>query len=69
MSLGIGYGRFAAAVNSLLMGLALCLAAALISQAEAQTVPASSAIKIVVLGDSLAAGLGVKPEQSFPARL
>jgi len=51
------------------MGLALCLAAALISQAEAQTVPASSAIKIVVLGDSLAAGLGVKPEQSFPARL
>ena len=32
---------------------------------HAQTTP----IRIVVLGDSLAAGLGIKPEQSFPSRL
>ena len=51
------------------MLLVLCVAPALISQAGAQTAPAGPAIKIVVLGDSLAAGLGVKPEQSFPARL
>ena len=31
----------------------------------AQTAP----VRIVVLGDSLAAGLGIKPEQSFPSRL
>ena len=33
--------------------------------ANAQTAP----VKIAVLGDSLAAGYGVKPEQAFPARL
>src|SRR5262245_42693802 len=65
MSLSTGYGRFAAAFNSLLVLLALSLAPAPISQAEAQTAP----VKLVVLGDSLAAGLGVKPEQSFPSRL
>jgi len=64
MSLNTGYGRFAAAFNSLLAALALCLA-----PAHAQTAPAGSAVKLVVLGDSLAAGLGVKPEQSFPSRL
>jgi acyl-CoA thioesterase-1 len=65
MSLSTGYGRFAAAFNSLLALLVLSLVSAPISQARAQTAP----VKIVVLGDSLAAGLGVKPEQSFPARL
>src|SRR5260370_19797935 len=60
MSLITGYGRFAAAFNSLLLVLLLGLA-----PAYAQTTP----VKLVVLGDSLAAGLGVKPEQSFPARL
>jgi acyl-CoA thioesterase-1 len=69
MSLSTGYGRFAAAFNSLLLVLLLGFTAAPISQAEAQTTPAGSAVKLVVLGDSLAAGLGVKPEQSFPARL
>jgi acyl-CoA thioesterase-1 len=69
MSLSTGYGGFAAPVNSLLMLLVLYVAPALISQAGAQTAPAGPATKIVVLGDSLAAGLGVKPEQSFPARL
>jgi acyl-CoA thioesterase-1 len=64
MNLFIGYGRFAAAVNSLLITLAFCL-----TPAHAQTAPTGSGVKIVVLGDSLAAGLGVKPEQSFPARL
>ena len=60
MTLASGYGRFVAAVNSLLLAF-LCL----VSVTHAQNAP----IKIAVLGDSLAAGYGVKPEQSFPARL
>jgi acyl-CoA thioesterase-1 len=64
MSLAIGYGRFAAAVNSLLT--VLLLAALLPAlQAHAQSAP----IKIAFLGDSLAAGFGVKPAESIPARL
>ncbi len=59
MRLGKGYGRFAAAVNSLLV-LLFCLL-----PAHAQTEP----VKLAVLGDSLAAGYGIKPEQSLPARL
>ena len=46
-------------VNSLLLVLLLGLAA------HAQSGP----VRLAVLGDSLAAGFGVKPEQSFPARL
>ena len=64
MTLSTGYGRFAAAVNSLLVLLLLSLV-----PLHAQTAPAGPAIKLVVLGDSLAAGLGLKPEQSFPSRL
>ena len=63
MSLAIGYGRFAAAVNSLLA--VLLLAVLPVLQAHAQSAP----IKIAFLGDSLAAGFGVKPAESFPARL
>jgi acyl-CoA thioesterase-1 len=63
MSLVIGYGRFAAAVNSLLA--VLFLAVVPVLQAHAQSTP----VKIAVLGDSLAAGFGVKPAESFPARL
>jgi acyl-CoA thioesterase-1 len=63
MSLAIGYGRFAAAVNSLLTVLFLVLLP--VSQAHAQSAP----IKIAILGDSLTAGFGVKPAESFPARL
>jgi acyl-CoA thioesterase-1 len=68
MNLACAYGRFAAAVNSLLLVLVpvLVLAAA---PAPAQTVAQNGAVKIAVLGDSLAAGLGVKPEQAFPMRL
>jgi acyl-CoA thioesterase I len=69
MSLSTGYGGFAAAVNSLLVTFVLVLTPGPISQAGAQTAPARPAIKIAVLGDSLAAGLGVKPEESFPSRL
>jgi acyl-CoA thioesterase-1 len=61
MVLSIGYGRFAAAVNSLLVTILLCLAAT----AYAQSTP----VTLAILGDSLAAGYGVKPEQSIPARL
>ena len=60
MNLAFAYGRFAAAVNSLLLVLLLGL-----TSAHAQTGP----VKITVLGDSLAAGYGIKPDQSFPARL
>jgi acyl-CoA thioesterase I len=63
MNLMTGYGRFAAAVNSLLIAilwLGLCLLGA-----NAQTAP----IKLAILGDSLAAGYGVSPAQAMPARL
>jgi acyl-CoA thioesterase-1 len=63
MSLAIGYGRFAAGVNSLLA--VLLFAAMAVLPAHAQSAP----VKIAVLGDSLAAGFGVKPAESFPARL
>lgn len=59
MSLIRGYGRFAAAVNSLLVVL-LCL-----SPVHAQNAP----VKIAMLGDSLTAGYGVKPDQAIPVRL
>jgi acyl-CoA thioesterase-1 len=66
MVLSIGYGRFAAAVNSLLVTILLCLAALFgLQGAHAQSTP----VKLAILGDSLAAGYGVKPEQSIPARL
>ena len=63
MNLGNGYGRFAAAVNSLLV-LLLCLLTG-IGQAHAQAAP----IRIAFLGDSLTAGYGVKPAEAIPARL
>jgi acyl-CoA thioesterase-1 len=64
MNLAFAYGRFAAAVNSLL--LVLLLGPLFVgAPAHAQSGP----VKIAVLGDSLAAGYGVKPDQSFPARL
>src|SRR4051812_16536219 len=60
MNLALAYGRFAALVNSLLVVLLLG-----VGPAHAQSAP----LKIAVLGDSLAAGYGVKPAESFPARL
>ena len=59
MTVGIGYGRFAAAVNSLLIAI-LC-----VTIAHAQPAPT----KVAFLGDSLAAGYGVSPAQAIPARL
>jgi acyl-CoA thioesterase-1 len=59
MKLGKGYGRFAAAVNSLLMLLFCAIAA------HAQDAP----VKLAILGDSLTAGFGLTPEQALPARL
>jgi acyl-CoA thioesterase-1 len=60
MNFAKGYGRYTAAINSLLLVL-LCLSAAV----HAQTAP----IKIAVLGDSIAAGYGIKPAEAFPAKL
>jgi acyl-CoA thioesterase I len=67
MNLHTGYGRFAARVNSLLIAI-LCSLAAL-SAAHAQDAPAGPAVKLAILGDSLAAGYGVSPKDAFPARL
>jgi len=64
MYLHTGYGRFAAGVNSLLIAI-LC-ALTVLSPAHAQDAPA---IRLAVLGDSLAAGYGVSPRDAFPARL
>lgn len=58
------YGCFSAAFNSLLV-LLFCLTA----PAYAQTTPSHGAVKIAILGDSLAAGFGVRPEEAIPARL
>lgn len=66
VTFGTGYGGFAAMVNSriaALLALLLCLMAA--PGLHAQTAP----IKLAVLGDSLAAGYGVKPDQAIPVRL
>ena len=63
MNLANGYGRFAAAVNSLLI-LLVCLLTG-IGQVYAQAAPT----RIAILGDSLAAGYGVKPAEAIPARL
>ena len=64
MSLAKGYGRFTAAVNSLLLVL-VCLSAAHAQNAPIKIAP----LKIAMLGDSLTAGYGVKSEQAIPARL
>ncbi|WP_395712638.1 arylesterase [Reyranella sp.] len=66
MSVGSAYGRFAAMVNSLLITIALCF-----SPAHAQSTPSTGTtpVKLVFLGDSLAAGYGLKPDQAIPARL
>ncbi len=70
MILNIGYGRFAAAVNSLLITILLCLSAAYAQSTPAQSTPAQSTpVKLAILGDSLVAGFGVTPEQAIPARL
>jgi acyl-CoA thioesterase-1 len=60
MTVATGYGRFVAAVNSLLVAF-LCLLPG--AQAEGQTV------RIAMLGDSLTAGYGLPPAQALPGRL
>jgi acyl-CoA thioesterase-1 len=74
MKVGTGYGRFAAAVNSLLIAISCVLAAAVAPApipALAQGVPAAPAapVRLAILGDSLTAGYGVGPEESVPSRL
>jgi acyl-CoA thioesterase-1 len=78
MSVGSAYGRFAALVNSLapikslamvkslLITLALCFSPAHAQNAPGKAVPP---VKLAFLGDSLAAGYGLKPDQAIPARL
>lgn len=71
MNLANGYGRFAAAVNSLLV-LFLCFGPGValgVRPAHAQAAPSATPIRIAFLGDSLAAGYGVKPGEAIPARL
>jgi acyl-CoA thioesterase-1 len=67
MTVRTGYGRFAAAFNSLLIAILYA------SIGHAQTAPAAPAkaepVKLAILGDSLAAGYGVSPAQAIPVRL
>src|SRR3982074_716812 len=75
LSMARSYGTFAAAVerqrrlfvHMLVLGMALMAA----GTAFAQTPAASDAkpIKMVVLGDSLSAGLGLSTSAAFPVRL
>jgi acyl-CoA thioesterase-1 len=66
MTVGTGYGGFAATVNSRIAALlALALTLWAVTGLHAQTAP----IKLAILGDSLAAGYGVKPAEAIPARL
>ena len=66
MIVSTGYGGFTAAVNSRIAAFLVLLVCVLaVSGAQAQTAP----IKLAVLGDSLAAGYGVKPGEAMPARL
>jgi acyl-CoA thioesterase-1 len=68
------YGTFAAPVESyrarlvhmLVLGLALMAGTA---NAQAPAVSAAKPVKMVVLGDSLSAGLGLSAALAFPARL
>lgn len=73
MKLQVGYGGFAAAVNSRIaafLTLILCLvAAATPSAVHAQTGAQTEPVKLAILGDSLAAGYGLAPAQAFPTRL
>jgi acyl-CoA thioesterase-1 len=64
MNLAFAYGRFAALVNSLLLVFLLAPLGGS-APANAQSLP----VRIAVLGDSLAAGYGIKPGQAFPMRL
>jgi acyl-CoA thioesterase I len=66
MIVSTGYGGFTAAVNSRIAAFLVLLVCVLaVSGAQAQTAP----IKLAVLGDSLAAGYGVKPGEAMPTRL
>ena len=65
MSVVSGYGRFVAAVNSLLPKVLLLIAFFCLNFAQAEAQP----VKIAVLGDSITAGYGLAPGQALPARL
>src|ERR1700694_1742673 len=75
LSMARSYGTFAAAVerqggivvHMLVLGLALM--AAVTAFAQAPSASAAKPIKMVVLGDSLSAGLGLSASAAFPARL
>src|ERR1700746_379124 len=74
LSMGRSYGTFAGLVERWLVPLAhmivltMTLTVAGTASAEAAT-SATGPIKIVVLGDSLSAGLGLSATDAFPARL
>ena len=75
LSMARSYGTFALWVERRLVMLAhmivltVTLTAALPALAEDATADATRPIKIVVLGDSLSAGLGLSANDAFPAKL
>jgi acyl-CoA thioesterase-1 len=75
LSMARSYGNFASAVERQLglsvqmLVLAMVLALPGTAFAQAQPVKETKPIKMVVLGDSLSAGLGLSAPAAFPARL
>jgi acyl-CoA thioesterase I len=76
LSMARSYGTFAAGVerrarmfmHMLVLGLGLTIPGAAYAQVQTQAVE-THAIKMVVLGDSLSAGLGLSASAAFPQRL
>src|SRR3979409_752722 len=80
LSMARSYGTSAAAVerqggmfvHMLVLGMALMAGGTVLAQTPAAHTPSAGAakpIKMVVLGDSLSAGLGLSASAAFPARL
>jgi acyl-CoA thioesterase-1 len=68
-SYGISFAAVEGRLRSFLRLLALASAAATLTLPASAQTPAAKPVKMVVLGDSLSAGLGLSTSSAFPARL
>src|SRR5947209_7718233 len=75
LSMGRSYGTFIAGVEGYraacvhMLVLALALMAGATAAAETPTGSGTAPVRMVVLGDSLSAGLGLSAASAFPVRL